>query len=672
MSSDPQPFFAPDAQPHFKHEALLDARKFIRLLTLHSGQNDEPLRASLTPQPLSHDLHFEALSYMWGPSEPKQLFQLNEQEFLLRPNIHAFLRRLRYHSKDRVLWLDAVCIDQNNISERGDQVSLMREIYSSCRQCLVWLGESIPRGDEVIEMFAGNPVDEQGMTDLNNLIFLLYRHDLAESFRALLTNDYWSRVWMIQETTLPAKVIVHLGGSSCLLDNVPTQVRARMFDLFQESRAQYQEWLKVFNQDTGNCDLRAMPTGILSQLEADTGDEIFPGLVGQALRQKQREHLLGFRRPRDKGRWEPVAAEAETINNEGDIHVTFHSTISLSSVSDLSFSTTNFDPIAAFKSINCAFWCIENTRSEQLLNERRRYSTSNNRQFSSMDFRNYLEDADRWHCTDIRDRVFGALGVFGVWPRAYPFRADYNLVPEELLVAVVDYARPTDPFKLAIRLIKALQVQPEAFDTVPRGRFPTVTLMSRISWPMDLFHAVRLPTSPDAPYSARRLQRSDAPHSAQGFLYVSPQGLEPQPSDALASMGDGSVVVGIRQASSDCAQQWSRVGFGFDTSATDGSLTRDTTAALANVEEEKLRGLVLNLPRFSVRPAAPEDKSNDGVPALWWISCPSEWFWYLCQREQQIRAETLESDDGLGGDSDMEGSAAAVGGGLSSGRLSLS
>jgi hypothetical protein len=101
-------------------------------------------------------------------------------------------------------------------------------------------------------------------------------------------------------------------------------------------------------------------------------------------------------------------------------------------------------------------------------------------------------------------------------------------------------------------------------------------------------------------------------------------------------------------------------------------LTRDV-ATLATVEEEKLRRLVLDLPRFSIRQAAPEDKSDDGMPALWWISCPAEWFGYLCQREQQIRAETLERDDGLGGaGSDIDGSEVAVGGGLSSGQWSLS
>lgn len=110
MASEPEPLFAPDAQPHFKHEPLPDTGKFIRLLTLHPGHGDELLRASLVPVTLSVELQFEALSYMWGPVKPKQTLLVSDSEFWRRPNIYAFLRRLRHASKPRVLWLDAVCI----------------------------------------------------------------------------------------------------------------------------------------------------------------------------------------------------------------------------------------------------------------------------------------------------------------------------------------------------------------------------------------------------------------------------------------------------------------------------------------------------------------------------------------------------------------------------------
>jgi FAD/FMN-containing dehydrogenase len=49
------------------------------------------------------------------------------------------LRDLRYHEKDRVLWIDALCIDQNNNEERGEQVQQMGSIYSKAERVIIWL-----------------------------------------------------------------------------------------------------------------------------------------------------------------------------------------------------------------------------------------------------------------------------------------------------------------------------------------------------------------------------------------------------------------------------------------------------------------------------------------------------------------------------------------------------
>ncbi len=230
MDLEPQPYFEPEWQPYFSHKPLPDPSTTIRLLQLHLGQGDEPLRASLEVRGLDAEEPYDALSYMWGSKEPKRMIQVDGEPFLLRHNIYSFLR-----FSDRLcrLWLDAVCIDQNNIEERGQQVSLMGNIYRSCRECLAWLGESEDQGDEVIEVLKKSPVDAQGMADLNYLVRQLYHRELTEAFKMFLCHSFWSRVWMIQETTLPDKVTVHCGGSSRLLDNIPTQVRGRMFELFK-------------------------------------------------------------------------------------------------------------------------------------------------------------------------------------------------------------------------------------------------------------------------------------------------------------------------------------------------------------------------------------------------------------------------------------------------------
>ena len=314
MDPEPQPHFEPESQPYFTHKPLPKASNNIRLLQLHSGKGDELLQASLEICSLDGAQEYDALSYMWGSAEHQAAIQVDGDPFLLRQNIYSFLLRLRLPDRSRRLWLDAVCIDQNNVEERGHQVSLMRKIFRSCHSCLAWLGESSGRGDEVIEVLKKSPVDAQGMADLNHLVGQLYHCRLTEAFKMVLSHPYWSRVWMIQKTTLPDKLIVHCGGSNCLLDNTPTQVRGRMFEIFQRDPVQYRHWLRLFRLSEGMADI-VMVQVDGSRVQArnwsnsDLPFEIFPCVVGYAQRVQQHECFLGFIRTEGDSVWEAVVVE---------------------------------------------------------------------------------------------------------------------------------------------------------------------------------------------------------------------------------------------------------------------------------------------------------------------------------------------------------------------------
>lgn len=54
-------------------------------------------------------------------------------------NLHAALRHLRDPALERIMWIDAVCIDQNNLDEKGEQVQFMAEIYAKASCVIVWL-----------------------------------------------------------------------------------------------------------------------------------------------------------------------------------------------------------------------------------------------------------------------------------------------------------------------------------------------------------------------------------------------------------------------------------------------------------------------------------------------------------------------------------------------------
>lgn len=123
----------------------------IRLLVLHPPLvADSTLRCSLLHTGFaSHSIYaptvppYEALSYVWGDPNFCIPIWLNDTEVWLTPNLAYALSTLRLECGDRVLWVDALCINQLDIAERAHQVTLMRKIYSRCERDLAWVGPTL-------------------------------------------------------------------------------------------------------------------------------------------------------------------------------------------------------------------------------------------------------------------------------------------------------------------------------------------------------------------------------------------------------------------------------------------------------------------------------------------------------------------------------------------------
>lgn len=86
--------------------------------------------------------HFEALSYVWGSENSKCPIYLDGHEFTVKANLYAALSHLRDQFVDRVVWVDAICINQDDKNERGRQVQSMAKINAKTSRVVVWLGES--------------------------------------------------------------------------------------------------------------------------------------------------------------------------------------------------------------------------------------------------------------------------------------------------------------------------------------------------------------------------------------------------------------------------------------------------------------------------------------------------------------------------------------------------
>jgi hypothetical protein len=124
--------------PAPRYQPLDSSSRQIRLLQLLPFQNiwGAPpqwyelahIQCKLIYANLDASPEYEALSYTWGSSGSDVKIEVDGQVISVRPNLAYALAALR-DSEPRILWVDALCIDQHNIEERNHQVGQMGEIY---------------------------------------------------------------------------------------------------------------------------------------------------------------------------------------------------------------------------------------------------------------------------------------------------------------------------------------------------------------------------------------------------------------------------------------------------------------------------------------------------------------------------------------------------------------
>jgi hypothetical protein len=219
--------------------------KLIRLLRLYPGSATDPVHCSLEVVDLNDHPRFEALSYVWGnPNPPENIFCCGQKKFIT-PNLAAALRRLRESDRERVVWIDAICINQDDLKERSQQVLLMKDIYSQAWRVVVWLCEDhngyAALAIEMVNKMVGYACSELGTTvqdleyekfldiknenmfsemkaqrDFPTLPFDDNKPDIErprewEAILWLYSQPWFSRVWVIQEVAFSA-VVVYIGG----------------------------------------------------------------------------------------------------------------------------------------------------------------------------------------------------------------------------------------------------------------------------------------------------------------------------------------------------------------------------------------------------------------------------------------------------------------------------
>jgi hypothetical protein len=221
LSSAPRPVYASPSQIYKK---LADTGDGFRILQITGGKHKSPLCCSLVCNRLATAPKYEALSYCWGTEvATRTIPEGNLRGCLVSEHLWRALKRLRMPSENRLVWIDAICINQQDIDERNHQLGLMRHIYAKALRTIIWIGDFDPTTKSCKRAFLGDGDTDLTLcvspglpeTEHENAVEDL-RHDLrrlqVQSNSKGTSDVWWRRLWCIQEFHFSAnKPSVYIG-----------------------------------------------------------------------------------------------------------------------------------------------------------------------------------------------------------------------------------------------------------------------------------------------------------------------------------------------------------------------------------------------------------------------------------------------------------------------------
>ncbi|KAI9768037.1 MAG: hypothetical protein M1839_004300 [Geoglossum umbratile] len=180
----------------------------IRLLKCIQPLGSSSMRFEFITLPLekAYD-QFVAISYCWGSAVPDRFLPLKDgSHILVTENVETLLTHILTHDED-LIWLDAICINQEDTKEKGLQVQVMKDIYKSARRVSVWLGVPILEQEEyrILINFArelSDTIDDSNLSGIQEGLNWL---------GSLMRMQWWHRIWVVQEVCYGRTVWFHYG-----------------------------------------------------------------------------------------------------------------------------------------------------------------------------------------------------------------------------------------------------------------------------------------------------------------------------------------------------------------------------------------------------------------------------------------------------------------------------
>lgn len=208
---------------HFHPYEPLPAGNFFRYIVLQPGFHEEELKCILRTARIA-DAQFDSLSYVWGDATRSHMIQCGTDVLRITSSLSRVLKSIRQPDKPVSLWADGICINQDDLAEKGHQVGLMAKIYRAAQRVLIFIGsDDDGQGPAVCSLL--NEVDEK-IVEISQTVDMSWDSfpfpdeddpllsDLRwKALHSLLGQKWFDRGWVVQEAALASDSEVLWGKS---------------------------------------------------------------------------------------------------------------------------------------------------------------------------------------------------------------------------------------------------------------------------------------------------------------------------------------------------------------------------------------------------------------------------------------------------------------------------
>ena len=200
---------------HQYHELSREKRE-IRLLELDPPHPSGLIRGRMITKPLkaASEQGFEAVSYRWTTQYSRPII-LDGRKLWVMSTVSDLLERLQPPAASRLLWIDSICINQNDKTEIAWQMGLMKDVYTGAKQVVGWLGRgtsargALPFLTRLPDVAAAE--SERLMQNLLDAPLSPESNDDWKAVAQFLQNDWFSRVWIVQEVACAKRMVLLQG-----------------------------------------------------------------------------------------------------------------------------------------------------------------------------------------------------------------------------------------------------------------------------------------------------------------------------------------------------------------------------------------------------------------------------------------------------------------------------